>query len=263
MPPTDFSAPVRDQRADLTDYVVHLTRRRPQATPFQVLMEILRSGSIRPTFAPYNSSPSGGRPRPAVKGPYPVVCLTEQPISVMVKTLQSCAGRYSGYGIAYYKPTLYGVGGRPVLYGSLEEIGRKLRDGESGWEEDKEVYTGGLPADLQYLFVRYDPVGIGPSGYKVDFTWEREWRVRFPNLFLKQGSLPVGLRNGWSQEQGAILVAKESEVAEVRSFVEQERNRDLEWPRYIGKIVSLEKAKERLSAGDQRYGRLETWPVEG
>jgi hypothetical protein len=262
MQPVDFSAPVRAQRGDLTDYVVHLTRRRikPAASPLQVLIEILNLGYIRPTFAPYTSRSSGGRTRPGVKGPYRVVCLTEQPISALIKTLKYASGRYSGYGIAYYKPILYDRGGRPVLYGSDQEIGQKIKQGEPGWEEGKEVYRGGLPPDLQYLWVRYDPLGLSVFQYKIDFTWEREWRVKFPNPWFKEVGLPIALRNPWSAHLGAVLVSKESEVAQVRSCIDLHRERGAEWAQYINKVISLEKAAQSLEANDHRYARLESWP---
>jgi len=264
MQPTDFSARVRQQRGDLTDYVFHLTRgcTDPPVSPLQVLMEILNSGLIRPTFAPYYSPSSGGKARPGVKGPYPVVCLTEQPISAVIRTLKFNPGRYSGYGVAYFKPTLYGEGGRPVLYGSDLEIGKKIKEGEPGWQEGKEIYTGGLPPELQYLWVKYDPLGAHAFNYKVDFTWEREWRVKFPSPRFKEGGLPVAIRNPWSSQQGAIIVSKEAEVPEVRSCIEGYRERGLKWTRYVGKIISLEKATERLELNDLRYARLETWPED-
>jgi hypothetical protein len=253
------------QRGDLTDYVVHLTKHRcdPPVSALQVLIEILETGDIHPTFASYKSqwSTSGGS-RPAVKGPYPAVCLTEQPVSAILKTLKFAAGRYSGYGIAYYKPTLYDNGGRPVLYGSRHELGQKIKASQPGWQEGKENYNGGLPPELQYLWVKYDPIGVSHQ-YKVDFTWEREWRVRFPNPSWTEGrGLPVGIRNPWSSHKGAILIAKEAEVSTVRSCIEECCRRGLEWTQYIDKVVSLEKAAEKLEANDHRYARLETWPEE-
>jgi hypothetical protein len=147
-----------------------------------------------------------------------------------------------------------------VLYGSDQEIGKIIKEGQPGWEGGKEIYTGRLPPELQYLWVRYDPLGISPFNYKVDFTWEREWKVKFPSPWFKNGGLPVGIGNPWSSERGAILVSKEAEVSEVRLCVEQHRERGAEWARYIGKIISLEKALARLKADDLRYARLETWP---
>lgn len=263
-PSDDFSARIRAHRNDLTDYVVHLTKDRfdPRVSALQVLMEILETGYIRPTFALNQNSSSGGQSRPAVKGPHPAVCLTEQPISAILKTLKFVGSRYSGYGIAYYKPILYEKGGRPVLYGNEHEIGQKIKKGELGWEEGKENYKGGLPPELQYLWVKYDPREVSVFQYKVDFTWEREWRVKFPNPWFKDGGLPVAIRNPWSKRQGAILVAKEAEVAPVLSFVKKFRRRGIEWTQYIGKVVSLEKAAEKLELNDQKYARLETWPDE-
>ncbi len=108
----------------------------------------------------------------------------------------------------------------------------------------------------------YDPVAMGPFPYKVDFTWEREWRVKFPNWKLQLDGLPVGLRNPWSLEQGAVVVSKENEIPEVRCALARVQQSGATWTQFIGKIVSLERAAERLAAGDLRFARLETWPNE-
>jgi hypothetical protein len=146
-----------------------------------------------------------------------------------------------------------------VLYGDEREIGQKVKEGDVGWEKDKEIYKGGLPPDLQYLWVKYDPVGY-PFPHKIDFTWEREWRLKFPNPLVKQEGLPVGIRNPWSHHQGAIVVAKEAEIVRIRSCIEDHRQAGAEWATYVGRIVSLEKAREKLEAEDQRYAKLETSP---
>ena len=160
---------IRNERLDLTDYVIHFTRDRIEPKRFrnarEVLIEILESGHIRPTFAPmrhrYTSTP-----RATVKGPFPAVCLTEQPLSAVL-TSNRIHGRYSGYGIAYHKVHLYWAGGGPVLYGSDSLLGRRLRENDVGYEEGKDKFVGGLPDSLQYLWANYAPALPGPSGLYV------------------------------------------------------------------------------------------------
>jgi hypothetical protein len=258
----NFSERIRNRRDDLTDYVVHLTRprQRPAAPAFDVLLEILEAGYIRPSFAPMTSMSSGGKPGPTVKGPCPAVCLTEQPISAILVTLEAYPTRYSGYGIAYWKPTLFDYGGLPVLYAGKRELGKRIKERQAGWEEGKDIFNGGLPLGLQYLWVNYDPLGVGPFNYAIDFTWEREWRMKFPNPRIKGPGLPVALRNPWSAHQGAIIVARDCEVENVEYRIRLYREHQLEWPKYIQRVLSLETAKRRLAEGDRRYARLETWP---
>jgi hypothetical protein len=258
MKPADYARTIRSARDDLTEYVVHLTRARqnPATSGLDVLLEILRDGLLKPTFAPYWKA---GQRRPGVKGPYPTVCLTEQPVSALLTTVDTLPWKYAPYGIAYYKPTLFENGGRAVLYASKTELGRKLGEREPGWEKDKDIYAGTLPPDLQYLWVNYDPSGIGPFGYTVDFTWEREWRVRIPNFQHKQG-LPVALRNPWGSEKGAILVQHESELDTVRAAVQKAREAKAEWTEHVGNIIAFETARRKLKEGNRWYARLETWP---
>ena len=132
---------IRSDREDLTDYLVHFTRYRITPIfrkPRDVLTDILTEGFIKPSFAPMRSR-NCATELPTIKGTEPAVCLTEQPISAILKMGQK---RYSHYGIAYHKAHLYGQGARPVLYGTDSDL--KL-----------------LPPELQYLWVRYHPMVKG------------------------------------------------------------------------------------------------------
>jgi hypothetical protein len=156
---------IRSARLDLTDYVVHLTRRR--STPHyvharDVLLEILRTGYIRPTFA---EKVTNGPLVITVKGPEPAVCLTEQPIEAILKTLPVAGGRYAAFGLAYHKVPLHSIGGRPVLYGTWDVLGREIGRGQKGYQKGKQIYTGGLPENLQYLWVKYEPKLPGKGEY--------------------------------------------------------------------------------------------------
>ena len=95
------------------------------------------------------------------------VCFTEAPITefnAIFSLVANAASKqerphYEPYGIAVNKKWLFGKGGRPVIYDHPNEF-------------DK------LPEDLRYRFVPYDPT----EG--VDYTWEREWRIKTDALQL-------------------------------------------------------------------------------
>lgn len=89
------------------------------------------------------------------------VCFTEAPIVefnsifslVEIASSKRERPRYEPYGIAVSKKWLFGQGGRPVIY----DHPRALKK---------------LPKDLHYRFVPYDP------SKGIDYTWEREWRIK-------------------------------------------------------------------------------------
>jgi hypothetical protein len=258
MNPADYAARIRSRRADLTQYVVHVTRHRvqPAASAFRVLGEILESGYIRPTFAP-----RGQKNRPSIKGPCPAICFTDQPISALLVTCDVMPGHHTPYGIAYFKPTLFDAGARPAMYATKQDLGRRIQQGEPNWDPERELYTDGIPPELQYLFVEYDPSGVGVFNRVVDWTWEREWRLRFPNSHFSTKGLPVGIRNPGSSVSGAIVVYSENERTEIQAMLDTIRRRpDGDWVQYIGKVIALETARAKIAQGDQRYCRIETWP---
>jgi len=93
------------------------------------------------------------------------VCFTEAPIHefnsifslVELAASEKERPRYEPYGIAVNKNWLFANGGRPVIY-----------DHPSAFEA--------LANDQKYRFVPYDP------GEGIDFTWEREWRIKTDSL---------------------------------------------------------------------------------
>jgi hypothetical protein len=146
-----------------------------------------------------------------------------------------------------------------VWYSTGVELGRPLREGEPGWQAGKEIYTGGLPPETQHLWALYQPALRGAFDSGVDFTWEREWRVK-PR---KPEGLPIfspfhlspGLR-------GAILVERDADVGPVRAGVESLAPGDARWGDYLTRIVSLETARRWSGGRDTRYLRLDDWPFE-
>jgi hypothetical protein len=203
----------------------------------------------------------GRRQRDTIRGPNPAVCFSEQPLSAFI---QSCRilGRYSRYAIALEKRHLFAYGGRPVIYGD-EQLLDRLRD------EDK------------YLWVRYNPIPteFDQGAYPLDWTHEREWRVRVRrHAYLSWGLTPqegVPLILPPVHSSGAVVVS--FPVILVRTAVDvSELRQGLAYlPPYDGtngfvrklyesfdalKIVSLDFVSDRLAAGDTRFARLETIP---
>lgn len=123
-------------------------------SPLSVLEKILAEGFV------LGSSKN-------IRGGHECICFTESPISEIVSlfSLVNIAEskdqtiRYEPYGIAVTKNWLYSQGGRPVIY-------------------QPEIEYHLLPEELQYKHVRFEP----EKG--VDFTWEREWRIKAPKLIL-------------------------------------------------------------------------------
>jgi hypothetical protein len=110
------------------------------------MLSILRGGHL------YGSSRD-------IRGSFKCVCFSEAPIPVIAQMVANKDSRYAPLGVIVDKTWLFGQGGRPVIY------------------EPENEYQA-LPEELQYRHVRYDPVN------GIDFTWEREWRIRVDSLPL-------------------------------------------------------------------------------
>jgi len=223
-------------------------------------VKILRDGYIRPTFAAKGNR-IDSTPRNTIKGPTPAVCLTEQPLWAVL-AMQSCGvpQRYSGYGIAYHKCLVHQAGGRPVIYATQDILGTKIKPGEAGYEEAKEIFRDGLPMNLQWLWSRYEPEYPGSRIDPVDFTWEREWRYRPRQQYSERG-MPIAFSHHYPNLYGgAIIVEKDEDIEVIRPELSLRSPADSSWRRYIHLIVSLETAKKKFEAGALEYGRIETWP---
>lgn len=151
-------------RRDLGNLLFHFTRTPPDdsmvrvetgagssmamgASAFSVSKKILYEGALRGT-----SRWTYG---------YDCVCFTEAPIQelnsvfslVEIAASEKERPRYEPYGVAVNKKWLFNQGGRPVIY-------------------DRPDGLSVFPEDQEYRFVPYDPAA------GIDFSWEREWRIR-------------------------------------------------------------------------------------
>lgn len=158
------------ERPDISPNVIHLIRGTSAEAAFTVLRTVLKEKRL-----------IGGTGM--IRGSYRCVCFTEAPYDQLRAGLAwsiskynpSEARRFQPYGILVGKSYLFALGGRPVIYQSHDEY------------DD-------LPELLRYRHVKYEPTATPP----VDFTWEREWRLRTEELRL-------------DPERCAVLVQTESE----------------------------------------------------
>lgn len=250
---------IRQSRFDLTDYLVHLTKRqylpdeKVSLGGREVLLRILDDGHLKATFAPLGNR-YAIKPKPTVRGNKPAVCFTEQPLWSLLRSLKCFPGRYEGYGIAYHKVPLYWRGARPVIYGDSNML-------------------AALPDELQHLFVTYEP-GCDPDLDPVDFTWEREWRIvphRPPWNLEDHLELDVD-NSAYSNATGAVIVRYDKDVPVIQEKLDELRAsiqpskivRETwrsNWPNRLRRIISLETA-ERMLETDERYARIDTWPPD-
>lgn len=97
---------------------------------------------------------------------------------------------FQPYGVLLGKDYLYALGGRPVIY-------------------QPDIEYDQLPESLRYRHMRYDPLADPP----VDFTWQREWRLRADALLLEP-------------ERCCIVVASEADrAALLHEYAEREELR--------------------------------------
>lgn len=143
-------------RQDISDYLIHFTKDMNLEMAFKRFQKILRDHFLL----------GGNR---CIKGGYTCVCFSEAPLTSLSTGLINSRyySSYSPFGIMMPKTYIYALGGRPVIYQSDCEFGN-------------------LPESLRWRHVRYEPP-------KIDFSWEREWRIKIDYLPFDEGSVSLVL----------------------------------------------------------------------
>lgn len=142
-------------RADLSKHLVHWIKGEKEEDAFGVLRKIVIEQRLL-----------GGNG--FIRDGYACVCFTEAPEAAFHQVLS----RYRPFGIRVSKKWLFSQGGRPVIYQSADEY-------------------DALPESLRWRYVRYEPNAEPP----IDFSWEREWRIRTNELFLPSEEVTVVIPN--------------------------------------------------------------------
>src|SRR5260370_40343735 len=138
-------------RTDLSNDVVHWIKGNSNEEAFDVLTRIVGEHRLH-----------GGDGH--IKGGYRCICFTEAPQGSFHRVI----GRYRPFGIQLSKRWIFSQSGRPVIYQADVEF-EQLADTH------------------KWRHVRYEPDRT-PS---IDFSWEREWRVRAEELPLPPGEATI------------------------------------------------------------------------
>jgi hypothetical protein len=148
-------------RRDISDRLIHFTSGKNDEEAFQRLCKILKEKCILGTSE-------------KIKGGYKCVCFSEAPLTSLKDGLinPDAYSRYSPFGIIFEKHWIFEQGGRPVIYQTDAEF-------------------EGLPEEYRWRHVRYEPHKDKP----IDFTWEREWRIKCDALCFDPSTAGIVVPN--------------------------------------------------------------------
>ncbi len=151
------------RRTDITTGLVHLTKGNDELNSLEVLMKILKEQKLLGSKNQIVDSKQRG----FICGNQPVVCFQDVPLfslsenilheQQMRKENSDTPIRYSPFGLRFDKRYIFKNGGRPVIY-EKTEIAKKF-----------------LPESEYWRIVKLD---LGNSNNIIDWTHEREWRIK-------------------------------------------------------------------------------------
>lgn len=177
--PRKSLTPTLRKRPDVAPNLLHLLHADTRGDAFGLLRSIVAGRCL-------SASDEG------IRDGSRCVSFAEAPIRQLREVYRWTAerdARVQPFGVLLGKDYLFALGGRPVIY-------------QSDAEYDE------LPAALRYRHVHYDPITVPP----IDYTWEREWRLRTDVLQLEP-------------ERCCIVVASEADRAAL--FMEHAEREEL------------------------------------
>jgi hypothetical protein len=141
-------------RIDISNYLIHFTKGESTELAYQCLRKILSEKRLR----------GSGE---TIKGRYPCVCFSEAPLVALTNGLINprSYSKYSPFGILVTKQWIFEQGGRPVIYQADDEFAE-------------------LSEYHRWRHMRYEPP-------RIDFTWEREWRICSDQLDFDIGTASI------------------------------------------------------------------------
>lgn len=150
-------------RSDMSDVLIHFTKGKEHQKAYQNLRSIIERRQVQ-----------GSRNR--IRDGSLCVCFSEAPLSSLRSGLLNpdFYTPYSPFGIVTTKEYIFSQGGRPVIYQPESEFGQ-------------------LPTENSWRHVRYEPPAI-------DFTWEREWRLKTEAFHLDPSATMIIVPNNeWAE----------------------------------------------------------------
>ena len=145
-------------RPDISKSLIHLTRDKDGISSDKIFDKIISEKTI------IGSSEN-------IRGRFNCIWFSETPISAIgqIIALKDSKFHYGSYGFMFSKKYLFDIGARPAIY-----------------QPDSDFKL--LPEDLQYRHVKFEIETI-------DWTWEREWRLRINKLELHPNHVTLIIPN--------------------------------------------------------------------
>jgi hypothetical protein len=161
-------------RHDISPDLIHFTKGENEEDAFRRLQKIIAERRLI----------AGTQ---FIRGDYKCVCFSEAPLAILTGGLvnEEYYSKYSPFGIMVSKRWLLAQGGRPVIY-----------------ESDLEYND--LPETHRWRHVLYE-LREEEGFSKVDFTWEREWRIKCDDVRFDEASAQIVVPD---HEWAARLVAE-------------------------------------------------------
>jgi hypothetical protein len=181
-------------RDDISNRLIHFIRGNTPEESFHTLNLILREQALL-----------GGTGY--IRGHYKCVCFSEAPVSKLGYILSSpnkweTGSSYQPFGIMVSKEWLFNAGGRPVIYQPASEFDF-------------------LDDSIKWRHVTYEPDSI-------DFSWEREWRIKTDRLPLPPNETTIVvpskryiddlLQEHYSDMEYAVAVLEEAARQYIRPY---------------------------------------------
>ncbi len=201
------------------DYTNQLPYGYSKMSAFECLKNIIKECGIR-----YGYSFRKGKT--TLFGGEPVICLTEMPlISLVNYTRKRRSNSVTTYGIAIKKNEAYKFGARPAIYGLSDT--QKLKYVENN-NIKRILDSKHLPLKEQYRLVSFD---LGER--KIDWTHEREWRIKRKDDILHNTIVEYGYEiqeveifnifdRDYNNEEVILIVNSEDEANELFDLVQHQ-----------------------------------------
>lgn len=240
---------IKQDRFDLSDYLIHFTRQSDQSS-FQTLKEIVNSGQINCSWSIRNN-------KRTIFGSKPAVCFTDMPLYSFYRYVlnRDDTKKVDFYGVAIHKTKMFRLGARNVIYGMTTECEKENKKKDSA-----EWMNPNLSENEQY---RYMLTNINDIN---DWTHEREWRWTNQYLKSKGNYLPLWKNNEYEEGFGDtefyqdkvifILVRQESEIDELEKLFNSFTDKTIYNNENIAKTWAV--SLENLQKHDRlRYDKLD------
>ena len=175
---TTYDNYIKLLRSDMSNWLIHFTKYdkndiHNERYPFKNLNKIIEHKQLNGN-------------NQLIRGDYKCICFSEAPLAKAISIIEYSdyiynktkerPFRYAPFGIAVKKEWLYNQSGRPVIYQSEQEYSQTFEE-------------------QRYRHVRYEP------NNGIDFTWEREWRIKCGQLSLQPEHTTIIVKNKRYREQ--------------------------------------------------------------